>query len=132
MVSMFLAEPGKKIICGSTTATMVSRFLPGGELPTPTNVPGLILVTDGTMTLRLVLDLLQGFIMDDLPHRTDAKALVSSLLEANSISFLIGMAVNKSQRSLSLPAKPVVKSRLVRELADLLQDKGKQVMVEYF
>ncbi|MEW6065996.1 sigma factor PP2C phosphatase [Desulforamulus profundi] len=132
MVSMFLAEPGKKIICGSSTANMVSRFLP--DTQTLSDVTGLVLVTDGTLILSQTLDILLNYgHLEALPGgQEDANLLVAALSEAESISFLIGMAANKSQRSLSLPAKPIVKSRFARELVDFLKKKGKQVMVEYF
>lgn len=132
MVLMFLSEPGQKIICGASTASMVSRVMSEENLVTQ-EVPGLSLVTDGTLILTQVLNIFYEYGTDDIPHLpSDAGTLASSLLEADSLSFLIGLAVNKSQRSLSLPAKPVVKSRLVRELVDILQEKGKKVMVEYF
>lgn len=131
MVSMFLAEPGKKIICGASTANMVSRYLPNSQ--TLSDVTGLVLVTDGTLILSQALDILLKDHLEALPaDNKDAGLLVAALLEADSISFLIGMAFNKSQRSPSLPAKPIVKSRFARELVDLLKKKGKKVMVEYF
>ena len=134
MVSMFLEEPGKKIICGSSAANMVSGILSlRQETPDADAVPGLCLITDGTLILSQVLEILSGSHESQEPPATrDAKILATSLLEAESLSFLIGMAVNKSQRSLSLPAKTVVKSRFARELVDLLKEKGKKVMVEYF
>lgn len=134
MVSLFLAEPGNKIICGASTASMVSRVLSEKDLHDPTSVPGLCFITDGTLILGQVLDMLSGNgdYSDSINGNVDAGVIFSYLLEAESVSFLIGMAVNKSQRSLSLPAKPVVKSRFVRELVELLKEKGKKVMVEYF
>ncbi|WP_048817801.1 hypothetical protein [Desulforamulus hydrothermalis] len=131
MVALFLAEPGEKFICGASTANMVARYLPAGQKLS--DVPGLAMVTDGTLILSEVLDILASNSRPNLPEKQyDAHRLAVALLEADSVSFLIGMAVNKSQRSLSLPAKPIVKSRFVRELADMLKQKGKQVMAEYF
>lgn len=134
MVAMFLAEPGTKIICGVSTANMVSRFRQQSENSNLEAIEGLTLVTDGTLVLAQALDILlhQSPVEALSSHEKDAKILVKKLLEADSISFLIGMAINKSQRSLSLPAKPIVKSRFARELIDLLKEKGKKVMVEYF
>ena len=131
MVTMFLAEAGKKIICGSSTANMVSRLLPPEQRLDSVN--DLLLVTDGTVILSEVLDIFmsQGQ-LEDSSSQDDARILATALTEATSISFLIGMAVNKSQRSLSLPAKPIVKSRFARELVEILKNMGKQVMVEYF
>ncbi|AQS59002.1 phosphatase [Desulforamulus ferrireducens] len=131
MVSMFLKEPGKKIICGSSTANMVANVLPPDQKLDSVN--DLLLVTDGTVILSEVLDIFnnQGQPVAST-IQSDAQILASSLTEATSISFLIGMAVNKSQRSLSLPAKPIVKSRLARELVEILKSKGKHVTVEYF
>ena len=131
MVSMFLAEPGKKIICGSSTANMVSNSLPPEQRLDQVN--DLLLVTDGTVILSEVLDIFasQGQ-LEASSSQNDAQILAATLTEATSISFLIGMAVNKSQRSLSLPAKPIVKSRFARELIEILKNKGKRVTVEYF
>lgn len=133
MVSMFLSEPGNKIICGSSTARMVARVLDERGMDTSC-MEGLILVTDGTVILSQVLNrfLETGIFSPITAGVADADLLAQALIEAESISFLIGLAVNKSQRSLSLPAKTVVKSRFVRELVDLLKENGKQVMVEYF
>lgn len=130
MVSIFLAEPGRKIICGASTAKMVSRFLSESQM----SKSNLILVTDGTVILSQVLDILLNLRQLEAlsSDQSDANILTSALLEADSISFLIGMAVNKSQRSLSLPAKPIIKSRLARELVEILKEKEKTIMVEYF
>lgn len=131
MVALFLAEPGEKFICGASTANMVARYLPAGQKLS--DVPGLSLITDGTLILSEVLDILASNYWQNYPKKqSDAYRLAVALLEADSVSFLIGMAVNKSQRSLSLPAKPIVKSRFARELVDILKQKNKQVTVEYF
>lgn len=131
MVSLFLAEAGEKVICGISTAKMVSRQLTSLDNGDLSNINGLILVTDGTIILSEVLDILLNPKAILECHR-DSHILANSLLSSDSISFLIGLAVNKSQRSLSLPAKPIVKSRLALELIELLRGKGKQVIVEYF
>lgn len=133
MVKMFLAEPGRKIICGSSTASMVSRFLDHPQQLNEVSIPGLALVTDGTLVLGQVLEvLLNTGGLEALSEQKDAQIIASYLYEAEKVSFFIGMAINKSQRSLSLPAKPIIKSRLARELVNLLQEKGKKVLVEYF
>ncbi|MDO7788874.1 phosphatase [Desulforamulus aquiferis] len=133
MVSMFLAEPGNKIICGASTAGMVTRVIKEAGISAE-EVTGLILVTDGTLILSQVLNMFRdsGITGSLDTDNNDADLLAQALVQADSISLLVGMAVNKSQRSLSLPAKPVVKTRFARELADLLKENGKQVMVEFF
>lgn len=134
MVSMFLAETGKKIICGSSTASMVARVISNKDILDPSLIPGLVLVTEGTLILSQVIDYLEGTapFHDILCKPLHGQIISSALLEAQSISIFIGMAINKSQRSLSLPSKSIIKSRLVREIVDLLKEKGKYVTVEYF
>lgn len=131
MVSLFLAEPGEKVICGISTAEMVSRQLTLSGNKKLEDINGLIMVTDGTIILSEVLEILFNSKVLSETNK-DSYMLANLLIASDSISFLIGLAVNKSQRSLSVPAKPVVKSRLASELIDYLREKGKQVLVEYF
>ncbi|MGC8874651.1 MAG: hypothetical protein ACP5SI_09445 [Chloroflexia bacterium] len=143
-LAKFLAEPGRRVICGDTTAKIAARLL-GAELrmeerpadgwmevPPTSTLEGVDLVTEGLVTMRAARRRLQEAARpQDLPRRMDGATRLARLLwEADVVRFLVGMAVNPAQTADGAGTVPL-RRIVVEELAEELRRKGKVVRVEY-
>ncbi len=134
-----LESDGKKIVCGGTTANIISKF--SGKdlevlLETGTqNVPpigkmkGIDLVTEGVLTLAETVKLLQkGTLLRDLKAASNgAELLLKELLLADEIKILLGQAINPAHQNPNTPLHLGLKLHLVEELCSLLRNIGKDV-----
>jgi len=147
-LAKLFAERGGRIICGDTTAEIAARLLdarlvleprpPDGwkETPPTSRLIGpdgrepVTLVTEGVVTMRVAAERLAAVQRPrDLAGRADgASRLARLLLEADKITFLIGLAVNPSQTERD--GTPLRKAA-VEGLAEELWARGKIVGVEY-
>jgi hypothetical protein len=142
VVRSLMESPGKKVVCGGTTSLMVGRELGRrvevelGSLrdstPPTGRIEGIDLVTEGILTLTKALEILR----DGTPRRhmlrfrTDGPSrLVSLLAEADEIGFIVGRARNPAHQSPDLPSELALKSKVVEDLARILQSQGKEVTV---
>jgi len=144
VVETLMSSPGRHVVCGGTTANIVARHLGRGiivELQTSTNevpatgrIEGIDLVTEGTLTVTQTLDILRsGKSVEQLKPATDgASALAVILMEADAIKVLVGRAMNPAHQNPSLPRNLAIKPQVVRELAEELKQRGKEVEIEYF
>ena len=149
MVSMFLGEEGKHIVCGGTTASIVARYLDreieavnsdvgDKDIPPISRIEGLDLVTEGMITLNRVLEYARDFADKNSDYfswnyKNDGASLLSSILleEATDIKFFMGCAVNPAHQnnsSLSI----TLKMKLLEELASVLRKANKTVTVTYY
>ncbi len=147
VLAKLLAEEGMRVICGDTTAEIAAR-LPGGRLemepPPPEGwgeVPPILrltgsaervdLITEGAVTLRVVCGrLAEAQRPRDLAGRHDgASRLAKLLLEADKVTFLVGLAVNPAQTERD--GTPLRKTA-VRKLTQALTVHGKIVSLEEF
>ncbi|HEY8463491.1 MAG TPA: SpoIIE family protein phosphatase [Bacillota bacterium] len=141
---LIMAEPGKRVICGGTTGTIVARQL-GREIevnldqldpviPPTGRLKGMELVTEGIITVSHTLELLKQYRKAaDLPNRTNgAVALARLLLESDKIRFLVGKAVNPAHQNPDLPLNATLKMQVIQEIFELLQKRGKEVTICYF
>jgi hypothetical protein len=143
VVNRLMESPGEKIVCGGTTGNIVGRCL-GTEvvvdlqsnderIPPTGIIPGVDLVTEGTLTLIHAVELLRR--EPDpllLSYKKDgAGKLVSKLIKADSIDFIIGTATNPAQKSPDYPSVFIYKQQIIRDLIQILKDKNKKITVEY-
>lgn len=151
VVGRFYAAEGKKVVCGGTTAQLVSREL-GKELlvgfdyfnpdiPPTAEIDGIDLTTEGVLTLRMSLELIKACIssestMEDflnLNRKDGASRLAKIILEeCTDINFIVGRAMNPSHQNPELPLSLSLKLKLVEELANCLWSIGKHVRIEYY
>lgn len=149
MVRQFLAEEGKHIVCGGTTANVVARQL-GKEveavtaegddsgIPPMSKIEGIDMVTEGMITLHRVSDYASDWLganrsYFDWNYRIDgASLLATELLEnASDITFYVGCAVNPAhQENDRLGVK--LKVQLIDRLASDLRKMNKKVEIRYF
>ncbi|HHY46400.1 MAG TPA: SpoIIE family protein phosphatase [Firmicutes bacterium] len=136
-----LSEPGKKVVCGGTTSLIVARAL-GTEvdvdldtmtpdLPPSGSIKGIDLVTEGVITLSKVLDIVRSSGSVPLFRRNAAEELAGMLLDSDKIRFIVGGAINPAHQNPGLPHNLALKAQVVSELARLLEQRGKQVELEF-
>lgn len=126
--------PGRKIVCGGTTAEIVSRHLGVpvevvlGEdtdgLPPRSNMQGVDLVTEGVVTLSRVEKILRSFRPGEIwSSKGPAWSIVNLIGQSDSIQFLVGTHVNVAHYDPKLPVELEARRTLVRRIARLLEEK---------
>ena len=141
-VARFVQRPGVHVVCGGTTAKLVSRHL--GEplevnletmkpdVPPMGRIKGVDLVTEGILTLSRAYELLRaGATREKVQFQTDgAAALVRVMLSADHVNFIVGMAVNPAHQNPGLPGELDMKLSVVRKISHELTQRGTEVTVE--
>lgn len=141
-VRKFISRPGTHIVCGGTTAKIVSRQLGQPldvdlatmteEVPPIASIKGIDLVSEGILTLTKVSGLLKsGVQKKDVRFQMDGGAsLLRLLLEVDHVHFLIGQAVNPAHQNPDLPKQLEIRLSVVREIAEELRKRSKEVSLE--
>jgi hypothetical protein len=133
MGSIFRNFKGKKIICGGTTANIIAREIDekiqvdlnmyDREIPTTSTMKGADLITEGSITLGKVLEVLEnGINPETLPQHGAAK-LVDSLLNSDKIHFLIGTKINEAHQDPNVPVQLEIRRNLIKQIIRQLEDK---------
>lgn len=143
IVTRFTQRPGFLVVCGGTTAKIVARYLGGKPLevelatakpdvPPLAKVEGVDLTTEGILTLTKTNDLLQsGADKETVKFDTDgSSALVRLCLDVDHIHFMVGLSVNPAHQNPDLPRQLGMKLAVVREIAEELRKRGKEVTIE--
>ena len=136
---MFADFPGKKAICGGTTANLISRELNRpitmdkeisiGKLPSCSYMDGVDLVTEGILTLTETLECLEAGKLD---VDNAAGKLIKFLLDSDCINFMVGAKLNQAHYNPALPVEIEIRKNIIRKMASVLQDKYfKKVNVEF-
>jgi hypothetical protein len=142
IVHRFLTREGKLAVCGGTTAKIVAQHL-GQPLevdlstmtdavPPMARLEGVDLVCEGILTLTHVRGLLEGGAdRTTVQYMADGSAnLLRLLLEVDFIHFIVGQAVNPAHQNPELPHQLDIRKAVVREIAELLKARGKEVTIE--
>lgn len=139
--------PGKKIICGGTTAKIIARELGrelvvdldsarGSTLPPCSHINDVDIVSEGIITLGRVRNLLysvsqQGHSFFTSSDEVDSQ-IAQLLLSHNDILFVIGTRYNKAHFDPWLPVRLERRVGLLGDIAGILRnDFGKPVEVHY-
>lgn len=139
VVEKLFSSPGKRVICGGTTSQIVEKitgkrveidFSSISEISPPIGyMDGVDLVTEGIITLTQVFRYLDG---QSTELGVGAQKLADMLTEADVIHFLVGRAINPAHQNPLFAHDISLKFRLIRDIAKILEERGKIVMVEYF
>jgi hypothetical protein len=134
---------GRKVICGGTTANIISRLLNRpiqidmrqqfhAKVPPSARLEGFDLVTEGTLTLGEVLRLLEeGFAPEDMKSNA-AVRLATMLLDSDIVKFAVGTRINEAHQDPNIPVELDLRRNIVRRIAQLLEDKHmKRVVIQY-
>lgn len=146
-----LDAEGKKVVCGGTTAQIVSRVsgrplltsldFPDADVPPMASIPGVDLVTEGVLTLSRALELIRLAKSKDASYRDvaelngpDGASRLARLLlnQCTHLHVLVGQAINPAHQNPNLPLNLALKLKVVHDICAELRDAGKEVGVEYF
>ena len=142
VVRKFVETDSVRIVCGGTTSRIVSNQTGGSvevdlatataEIPPLARMDGLALVTEGIVTLTKARDLLEsGACADLLEYENDAASrLVTLLLKAAAVRFVVGGASNPAHREAEAGIECEARQVVVKEIATLLEGRGVTVCIE--
>ncbi len=142
LADMVAHYEGSKLICGGTTAQIISRELgrpvsvvlrrdPAGLPPTST-MDGVDLVTEGVLTLSKVKSLLSRATATEISERGTDGEVARLLLSHDVIDFVVGTRINPMHQDPTLPVELELRRNLVRDLGVLLETKFmKHVTIRY-
>jgi len=133
---------GIKIICGGTTAQIVSKLWKKDidvdinsachELPPSASMEGVNLITEGILTLGKLSSFLEAGNADSVPGDNPAKQIYSLLMENDQINILAGTSINPSHQDPNLPEELEIRRNVVKKIARILEVKYlKEVIVNY-
>jgi len=138
----FVSRQGRLAVCGGTTAQIVARHLGQqlevdlqtmtADVPPMGRLEGVDMVSEGILTLTKVNQLLSsGAQRKQVRFQTDgASSLLRLLLEMDHVHFMVGLAVNPAHQNPDLPHVLGIRMAVVREIADELRKRGKEVTIE--
>lgn len=145
-VARFMEGPGKKVVCGGTSSTIVARYLgktvktdfdfPDKDVPPIGHIDGIDLTTEGVLTLRKLVELSEKYLStcDLTPKyftKKDGASLLADILfeQATHVTFFVGQSINAAHQG--LPIDITMKLKLVDTISDHLRRMGKVVEVNY-
>jgi hypothetical protein len=125
--------PGKKIVCGGTTANIIARELNvtistdlcGHNLDVPpiSKMEQVDLVTEGILTLTRSVEILTKELHPEKLPNDAAVQLVKILLESDIIQFVVGTKINDAHQDPNLPVELDIRRNLIKKFVALLNDK---------
>lgn len=124
---------GRIIVSGGTTAGIVARELGvdvrinldllDPEVPPMSHMDGVDLVTEGTITLAKVTEMLErGAMIERLP-RNGATMILELFRNSDIIQFLVGTRINEAHQDPNVPMELDLRRTLMKRLARLLEEK---------
>lgn len=125
--------PGETVVCGGTTAQIISRELNieietnidhiVSDLPPVSHIKGVDLVTEGILTLGKSAELLKLGNYAEINKLDPARQLVDQFLNHDTISFLTGTKINEAHQDPSLPVELEIRRNVIKKIAYLLENK---------
>lgn len=141
---------GKVVLCGGTTANIVSRELKESiqidlehyneKVPPMGYMKGVDFVTEGLLTLNATKEILrsykeqkeQGEVPAKIVGQDGASKLARTLLEDSThIQFWIGQAINPAHQNPNFPENFNLKNTVMADITKLLKEIGKNVVITY-
>jgi hypothetical protein len=130
LAEMVLHFQGRKVICGGTTANIVSRLLNrpvemslaklDPEIPPASVMEGVDLVTEGTMTLARVAEMLEQGAGQPWPDNP-ARDLMTRMLQSDIVQFVVGTRINEAHQDPNVPVELDLRRNIIRKIARLLE-----------
>lgn len=142
MAEKFDNFPGRKIICGGTTATIISRELGRRVTVSMKNIDPLVppaaamegadLITEGIITLGQAAEMLEGYDSAERGAMNPAARLVEFFLDSDKIDFLVGTKINDAHQDPSMPVELEIRRNIVKRIAGILKEKFlKEIRINY-
>lgn len=154
MVRTFMSgeEATKRIVCGGTSATIVSRVLNrpldvsldyvDPEIPPIAYMDGIELVTEGVLTLNRVIQLLKRYVKNETVSedffleldKSNGASMVAKMLieDCTELHLYVGKAINSAYQNPGLPFDLGIRQNLVEQLKHTVEAMGKTVTVSYY
>ncbi len=131
---------GNKIVCGGTTAQIVSRELGlevetdlysgDTQLPPISYMKGIDLVTEGILTIGKVAECLET--NEKLSDSNPAEKIIHYLLTNDHIKFLVGTKINDAHQDPTLPVELEIRRNVIKKIAYILKEKYlKEVEIQF-
>jgi len=132
----------KKIICGATTANIVSRefrqpivdnlISNDHELPPTSKMKGVDLITEGILTLSKTYLILDKYNEKIELGNGPADELARFIVDSDEITFVVGTRINEANQDPRLPIELELRRTLIKRMKTLLEQKFlKEVDIEY-
>lgn len=150
-VADFMAVPGKKVVSGGITGKLVARelnreLLPDNgpldpDIPPMAHIAGIDLVTEGVITLRRVVQLLEMYMSEDvsveffeeLDKENGASRMAQLIIEdCTTVQLFVGCAVNEAYKDGNMPFDVTARQNLVTKLIAALENMQLKVLVKYY
>lgn len=154
MVQAFMGgdDMTKRIVCGGTSANIVSRILKRSldvsldyadpDIPPIAYIKGIELVTEGVLTLNRVLQLLRRYVKNEtvtedffleLDKPNGASMVAKMVIEdCTELHLYVGKAINSAYQNPGLPFDLGIRQNLVEQLKNTVEEMGKTVTVTYY
>lgn len=154
MVADFMSgdESTRYVVCGGTSATIVSRVLNrpldvsmdyvDPDIPPIAYMKGMDLVTEGVLTLNRVIQLLRRYAKKEavteeffleLDKPNGASMIAKMLIEdCTELHLYVGKAMNSAYQNPGLPFDLGIRQNLVEQLRHVTEKMGKKVTVTYY
>ncbi len=122
--------PGRRVVCGGTTAEIVAReldrsiesdimpYCPG--IPPAARMEGVDLITEGTLTLGSVAATIEKGI-NTRGNKDPISLLLEMLLDSDVVYFVVGTRINEAHQAPNIPVEMDLRRNIVRRIADQLE-----------
>jgi len=143
LAMMAANTPGRKVICGGTTANIIARRLRrtiqndmgqprDAKIPPTAKMEGFELVTEGALTLSEALRLLEEGFSPETIKPNAAVRLANLLLDSDIVRFAVGTSVNEAHQDPEIPVELDLRRNIVKRMAYLLESKYmKRAIIQY-
>lgn len=148
VASLFLSRAGKHVVCGGTSAKIISKYLNRPvqqtddkgtiKIPAISKIEGIDLVTEGVITLGECATLATQYVDGALgalvvKNKTDGASLLTKMLfeSATDINIFVGMAFNPAHSSAAMGIGQSVKIEHLKEIEKHLKKQGKNIKISY-
>ncbi|MDD4308907.1 MAG: SpoIIE family protein phosphatase [Candidatus Cloacimonetes bacterium] len=124
---------GKKVVCGGTTAAIISREMnipisvnlkeikANTDIPPSANMQGFDLVTEGTITLSRCLHAMEEDVNLDTLSESAVKRLMKLLIDSDIIEFVVGTKINEAHQDPALPKDLEIRRNLMKQFCKVLE-----------
>lgn len=134
---------GKKIICGATTADLISREwkkpitdtneFTDPDLPPISHMDGVEMITEGILTLSKINEILKQYHQNYKLGKGPADEVVKRILESDEIHFIAGTKVNEAHQDPTLPIDLELRRTVVHRIVRVLEEKFlKETTMRFF
>ncbi len=150
IMKQFFSLPGKTIVCGGTTSSIVARYL-GTKVETRLDyldphippigyIKGVDLCTEGVLTMGRVVEIAKEYSSaseegyTEWVGKKDGASMIAQLLfeDATDVNLFVGRAMNPAHQNPEMSIDFSIKLRLIEDLAQYLEKMGKRVKTNFY